>query len=78
MVLFRFLYRKNGKFIDLEIDGKQHEYEDRKKHDIERDRYLRSKGYLVYRIKWNEINSENGKQLMKSKIDDFLLFYNSI
>ena len=73
-----FYIEKNGKYIDLEIDGKQHTYEDRKQHDIRRDIYLKSKGYLIYRIPWNEINSEKGKLLMKSKIDKFLDFYNNI
>lgn len=60
--------------IDLEIDGKQHQYEDRKQSDSIRDEYLRSQGYFVYRIKWNEINSVSGKEMMKDKIDLFLDF----
>ena len=60
--------------IDLEIDGKQHQYADRKQSDIVRDAYLRSKGFFVYRIKWNEINSDAGKDMMKAKIDLFLDF----
>ena len=28
----------------------------------------------VYRVEWNEINSEKGKQIMKEKIDKFLNF----
>lgn len=65
--------------IDLEIDGKQHEYPERRQSDMERDRFLRSKGYFVYRIKWNEINSEDGKTMMKDKIDlliDFIERFN--
>lgn len=61
--------------IDLEIDGKQHQREDRKQHDILRDEFLTNEGYVVYRIPWNEINSEHGSQLMKEKIDSFLEFY---
>lgn len=45
-----FLIEKNGKKIDLEIDGKQHKYEDRKDHDKERDEYLTGLGYIVYRV----------------------------
>lgn len=60
--------------VDLEIDGKQHEYDDRKKSDEERDAYLTSIGYSVYRIKWNEVNTEQGKAEMKHKIDDFVSF----
>lgn len=73
-----FYIEKNNKFIDLEIDGSQHLYEDRKKHDQKRDAYLKSKGYIIYRIPWNGINSENGKLLMKSKINNFLDFYTNI
>lgn len=45
-----FVIEKGGKKIDLEIDGKQHKYEDRKQHDEERDTYLQKLGYTVYRI----------------------------
>lgn len=62
--------------IDLEIDGKQHQYKDRKQSDILRDDFLTKAGYFVYRIKWNEINSNEGKQIMKEKIELFLDFYN--
>lgn len=63
-------------FVDLEIDGKQHEYDDRKKSDEERDAYLTSIGYSVYRIKWNEVNTDEGKAEMKKKIDAFLSYLN--
>lgn len=42
-----------------------------------RDQYLTKSGYIVYRIDWNEINSEIGKQIMKLKIDQFLEFLNT-
>ena len=71
-----FLIEINGKLIDLEIDGKQHERDERKGHDEERDKFLAKNGYIVYRVKWNEVNSEKGKEQMKKKIDDFLLFVN--
>ena len=71
-----FLIEKNGKKIDLEIDGKQHK--DRKDHDKERDAYLTNLGYIVYRIDWNSINNQKGKDLMKSKIEAFLEYYNSL
>lgn len=63
--------------IDLEIDGKQHKYFERKESDKIRDGLLKKNGFIVYRIEWNEINSENGKQLMKTKIDKFLQWYNN-
>ena len=62
--------------IDVEIDGKQHKYEDRKLHDELRDKKLSEMGFIVYRIEWNEINSDDGKELMKNKINDFLSFIN--
>ena len=71
-----FLIEKNNIRIDLEIDGKQHKY--RVQHDLMRDEFLTSNGYVVYRVEWNEINSETGKKLMKSKIDDFINFYNNL
>lgn len=69
-----FYIEINNRKIDLEIDGKQHLYEDRKEHDKIRDEYIKCKGIEVYRIPWNEINSENGKQLMKEKINNFLIY----
>jgi very-short-patch-repair endonuclease/ribosomal protein S14 len=65
------------KLIDLEIDGKQHTYADRAESDLIRDTNLTGLGYLVYRIPWNEVNSDAGKAQMKQKIDDFLVFYNT-
>jgi hypothetical protein len=60
--------------IDLEIDGAQHELEDRKKSDEERDFYLIRKGYEVYRIKWkNPINDKN-KNYMKEEIEKLKTF----
>lgn len=75
--------KKEGKYfldfkignIDLEIDGKQHKYKERQESDLKRDEFLRKQGYFVYRIAWNEINSEEGKQMMKDKIELFLDFY---
>ena len=59
----------------LEIDGKQHNYKDRAESDEERDKLLKKNGYIVYRIKWKSINSEEGKAYIKSEIDKFLDFY---
>lgn len=73
-----FLITKNNKNIDLEIDGKQHNYPERTEKDSVRDKYLTDLGYIVYRVKWNSINSEKGKQEMQNKIDEFIAFYNNI
>jgi len=67
-----FYININNREIDLEIDGKQHKYTDRQESDIKRDIYIKSKGIEVYRIEWNEINSDKGKLLMKEKINKFL------
>ena len=67
-----FLININDKKIDLEIDGKQHKYEDRVDHDIERDKNLKEDGYLIYRVEWNSINTEEGSEKMKNKINDFI------
>lgn len=69
-----FLININDKKIDLEIDGKQHKYEDRVDHDIERDKNLKEDGYLIYRVEWNSINTEEGSEKMKNKIIDFINF----
>jgi len=73
-----FALVKNGKKIDLEIDGRQHKYKERKESDKKRDIFLTSKNWIVYRVEWNEINTNKGKELMKQKIDDFLKFYESL
>ena len=73
-----FYIEKNGNKIDLEIDGKQHKYPDRQQSDLKRNKDLSNLGYLVYRIEWNEINSEHGKNMMKEKIDSFLQFYSCL
>lgn len=73
-----FYIEKNGHKIDLEIDGKQHSYQERLESDILRDERLTNLGYKVYRIKWNEISSEDGKLLMKSKIDNFIKWYHNL
>lgn len=69
-----FYIEINNRKIDLEIDGKQHKYEERKEKDIIRDQYIKESGIEVYRIDWNEINSEQGSLKMKEKIDKFLDF----
>lgn len=60
--------------IDLEIDGGQHNLEDNKLHDQERDLYLKSIGYLVYRIKW--INPAKDALAVRNQIDNLLKFIN--
>lgn len=71
-----FYLNRNGVEIDLEIDGKQHNY--RIEEDKERDNFIKSKNLIVYRVKWNSVSNEKGKEEMKKKIDDFIKFYNNI
>ena len=73
-----FYLEKNGIYIDLEIDGKQHKYEERMLHDKKRDEDLRKHGIVIYRIEWNKISTDEGKKLMKTKIEQFLSFYDKI
>ena len=70
-----FFIKKGSKKIDLEIDGSQHSF--RKEHDKKRDAFLIKEGYEIYRISWNELKSQKGKELMKEKIDKFICYYNA-
>lgn len=61
--------------IDLEIDGKQHQYEERKEHDMLRDERLRTVGFIIYRIPWiNPVESDK----VKKQIDSFMEWYHSL
>lgn len=73
-----FYIEHNNKKIDLEIDGKQHKYPERIEMDKIRDKNITSDGVIVYRIEWNEINTENGKCKIENKINQFLKFYNEL
>lgn len=67
-----FLLKRGDKLIDLEIDGGQHKLAENKEHDKARDAKLVNLGYIVYRIDWNEVKTEEGKLRMKEKIESFL------
>lgn len=57
---FAFVERK----IAIEIDGKQHEYKERKESDEIKDNYLSENQWTIFRIKWvNPINDKNKKIL---------------
>lgn len=71
-----FYIEINNRQIDLEIDGKQHNFSDRIIKDKERDEFVLSNNIEVYRVPWNSINTENGRIKMKEKIDNFLKFIN--
>ena len=73
-----FEIHKDDIVIDLEIDGKQHRYKERVENDKKRDAYHTNLGYVVYRIEWNEINTDKGKKMMEDKINAFVNFYTSL
>jgi len=54
--------------LDLEIDGKQHNYQERLESDNKRDLTLKENGYKIYRIKWKNINREEGKKYISEEI----------
>lgn len=59
--------------IDLEIDGKQHEYPERKIKDEIRDKLLKKNGYKVHRIKWKNPNNDDNKKYIECEINKLLL-----
>lgn len=61
--------------VDLEIDGKQHLYAERKESDRKRDELLSLAGWKVYRIPWKNINKQSGKAEMEKEIKNFLEWY---
>lgn len=71
-----FVIKKDDRIINLEIDGRQHLEREAREHDNLRDVRMISLGYEVYRVLWNEINTQKGKDDMKLKINDFLSFLN--
>lgn len=62
--------------LDLEIDGSQHEREDRKASDVVRTAALEANGYIVYRIKWK--NPKFDSEYIKEEIRKFLEFFNEL
>lgn len=59
-----------GKFA-IEINGKQHEYEDRKLKDLEKDKILIDNGYEIIRIKWYNPSQKN-KELLYEQTKSLL------
>lgn len=70
-------FAMKDKMFALEIDGKQHEWKDRKTKDEEKDAFLIRNGWIVHRIKWKSINSKNGKTYIEQEIQKFLDRYRS-
>ena len=70
---YEFEYRQDKWFIDfafvedkiaIEIDGKQHNYPERKIKDQEKDKYLEEQGWKVFRIKWKRPSLKTRKHLL--------------
>lgn len=64
----------NGNLVDLEIDGKQHAYEDRAQADELRDSVLTKAGFEVYRIPWVNPRDEASREFVRNQRDDLLHF----
>lgn len=63
----------DGIKIDIEIDGGQHEYADRKEIDKIRDKALRNNGFIVYRIPRININkSKQRKKMVKKQKEELI------
>lgn len=60
----------DNKKIALEIDGSQHRY--RVGSDKKKDKFLKSRGWKVYRIKWTQ------PQKIYGEIEKFLEFYHGV
>jgi hypothetical protein len=66
-----FYIQKDQRKIDLEIDGKQHEYQERKESDKLRDHILEKNGFEIFRIKWKNPINEQNKIYLKEEIIKF-------
>lgn len=65
---FAWVHKK----IAVEIDGKQHEQEDRRISDAKKDALLRDHGWTIIRIKWSDVCKLSGEyiQSLRSVIDN--------
>ncbi len=63
---FAFLSKR----IAIEIDGKQHDLPERKLKDDEKDIYLESKGWKVFRIKWFNPRTNSGRDKLYPQIEE--------
>ena len=63
------------KKLALEIDGKQHQFPERKASDEKKDAYLIENGWKILRIPWKKITKEVREELI-SKLTDFFIANN--
>lgn len=65
----------DGALVDIEIDGKQHSYPERKQSDAIRDEALIGSGFVVHRIPW--INPASYSGAVRGQIVEVLELLNS-
>jgi very-short-patch-repair endonuclease len=58
--------------VALEIDGKQHEWSDRKESDLRKDKLLLENGWRVFRIKWRNPRTIEGKNYLVNRVNDLM------
>ena len=58
------------------MDGGQHLKQDVKEKDHRRDEYLKSLGYIIYRIKWVNPYNDKNKKIVNQQIEDLFKFLN--
>jgi len=58
------------KMLYIEIDGQQHNFEDRKKSDIEKDAFCKKLGWTSMRLQWSYICQNKQKAI--SEMKDFI------
>jgi very-short-patch-repair endonuclease len=63
-----FFIEIKGIKYDVEIDGVQHTREEFIEHDRERDIFIKSRGYTVYRFPW----SKNNIQIFRESFEHFI------
>ena len=71
---FIWIYKK----LILEIDGSQHKLKDRIESDRLKDLYIKSKGFLIFRIEWFNPVNEKSKKKLYNQIESFKKLYNSL
>ncbi len=58
--------------IALEIDGKQHEWPERKESDLRKDKLLSGNGWEVIRIKWRNPRTIEGKNYLVNEVSKLM------
>lgn len=69
-----FYIEVNNFKVDLEIDGKQHNYPERQESDKVRDFLLKSNDFIVYRIPWVNPKNDMNKKIVNRQINNLINF----